>query len=99
MGRCCRYFSCRNRKQHKKADYLGKQTKDTIVDYSSGESDSEYVQMFTYLPTDEKFRRIMHFWKRCDVKLRGAVALADKLRDLRIKVLVHGKHNAVKHQK
>ena len=54
--------------------------------------------MFTYLSTDEKTKRIMHFWKRCALKLTGAVKLSHKLRDLRIKVLVSGRHNAVKHK-
>jgi len=52
--------------------------------------------MFTYLTTDEKTKRVMHFWKRCILKLRGSTVLVHKLRDLRIKVHLQGRHNVVK---
>ena len=61
------------------------------VQYSSGESDSEYVQMFTYLTTDEKIKRILELWSRAYRRLRASSLLLHKLSDTRQRILVHGK--------
>ena len=64
-------------------------------DYSSGESGSEYVNEFAYLKTEEKTKRLLQLWQRCDVKLKGAIALTNKYRGLKEKVSVLGHFNGV----
>ena len=58
------------------------------LEYSSGESDSEYVQRFTYLATDEKIKRILELWLRAYRKLKACTILLDKLTDTRQRIAV-----------
>ena len=68
-------------------------------DYSSGESDSEFVTAFGVLSMDEKIKRNIYLWKRVYDKARGAVLILSKFRDLREKINVFGSLNDSKKKK
>lgn len=82
---CCAYFSCRQPKKKRMKDGVNALMVNSDG-FSSGESDCEFVQVFTYLSTDEKTKRILHLWRRCILKLKGAVMMVNKIDDLRWKV-------------
>ena len=82
--RKARYFSCCNKDRKK----TFKEKEKVKLEYSSGESDSEYVQRFTYLATDEKIKRILELWMRAYRKLKACTILLDKLTDTRQRITV-----------
>ena len=52
------------------------------IDYSSGDSDSEYTHMFAYLSTEQKTKRLLHLWARVYTKSKAANLLYQKYKDL-----------------
>lgn len=71
---------------------LGKQEEDfRVVNYTSGESDSEFIAPFNDLDTDEKSRRLKFLWLKAFGRARGAVLLVEKLRYLKKKILLMGR--------
>jgi hypothetical protein len=88
--RCCMrimyYFSCNgcySKGQRRNRDLNSNELVWYDDDYSSGDSDSEYVHMFAYLPTEQKAKRLLHLWSRLYIKLKAALLLIDKMDDLR----------------
>lgn len=62
-----------------------------ITDYSSGESDTEFIAPFIDLDTDEKRKRLTYLWSKAFGRAKGAVLLVEKLRYLRKKILLLGR--------
>ena len=89
---CCRgsysYLSCRAccRRSQSSTD-----EKDNLINFSSGESDSEFVMPFIDLDTDEKAKRLKFLWAKAIGRARGAVLIVDKLKYLRKKILLTGR--------
>lgn len=89
---CCRgsysYLSCREccRRSQSNLD-----EKDNLINFSSGESDSEFVMPFIDLDTDEKSKRLKFLWCKAIGRARGAVLIVDKLKYLRKKILLTGR--------
>ena len=59
-------------------------------DWSSGESETEFESMFTYLSTEEKMNRIVSLWLRTFIKAKAAALLKTKYWDIQQKIRVHG---------
>lgn len=93
--RCWRYLSCNScckTKRHRGHDRY-RQTHNKRLDYSSGESDSDYENSYAYLTTTEKTKRILQLWKRCYAKLNAANILINKYNDLKERIRVSGSFN------
>ena len=59
-------------------------------EYSSGESDSEFVTVFGVLTTEEKIKRNIYLWKRAFEKAKGGALILAKFRDIQEKIHVYG---------
>ena len=87
----CNYFIPCNCKRSKRTK--GNNAAATVSDpknYSSGESDSEFVTLFGILSTEEKVKRNLYLWKRAFEKAKGAGRLLTKYIDIEKKIKSYG---------
>ena len=61
------------------------------LNYSSGESDSEFNVPFNDLDTEEKSQRLKFLWKKAIGRSKGAVLMVEKLFYLRKKIKLVGR--------
>jgi hypothetical protein len=83
-------MSCKSCLKGKLA-FIGKEDDMGHLNYSSGESDSEFNAPFNDLDTEEKSHRLKFLWKKAIGRSRGAVLMVEKLFYLRKKIKLVGR--------
>jgi hypothetical protein len=82
----CKYLSLEGKEQSQ-----GKQASHSILDYTSGESGSEFLSPFSDLSTKEKEQRLRFLWFQMNQRARGASLLVSKFKNTRRKIELLGK--------
>ena len=86
----CSYFMCDCRRSSKSKNLNAATSYSDNKNYSSGESDSEFVTLFGLLSTEEKVKRNLFLWKRVYEKSKGASRLLSKYLDITKKIKSYG---------